>query len=317
MDIPLGMGKYMWSSFQDGQLGIFRLERQGVHLDKLYTLLALVLREWGTSYFYDERFWFNYYDLFPNETLELIGSYILDDPHYYGAREVDGHVFYPQVYSPAICNDWRDNKWEDCNPSRGDEFYFPRPWEEMEDMNYPKISDGSNEILRNYALIMSLAELPFFTDPTYERQMFICEKGSGYCFDICEQDEIDGGTAHYFCSDPEVTPLVADEDFVEYTSDRLHKTFISVQVEKLLPYQVKQIDIAMDILRKARDLQDNYYELMDHRAAGTCPADFPSPCDTELANAIDRVGAKLVETESFIVNIINIQRQYGISSWLI
>jgi hypothetical protein len=312
LDVPLGMGKYMWSSFQDGQLGINRLERQGVHLDKLYTLLALMLREWGTSYFYDERFWFNYYDLFPNETLELIGSYILDDPYYYGARKTDTGMMIPNVYALSVCTDWRSNYWTDCNPSRVG-YYFPRPWEQLGDT--PTISGGSNEILRNYSVILSLALLPFFTDPQYERQMFICEKGSGYCFDICEDTDVAAGTAYYFCSDPDVTPLVKDEDFVEYTSARLHKTFIAVQVEKLRAFDVKEIDVAMNLLRKANGLQERYYELLAHQAAGTFPAEYPTP--DELAGAIDRIGGELVTTESFIVNIINIQRQYGISSWLI
>ncbi|MFH1434486.1 MAG: hypothetical protein ABIJ56_02100 [Pseudomonadota bacterium] len=323
LDIPIGMGKYMWSAFQDGQLGVYKLERQGVHIDKLYTLLALVLREWGTSYFYDERFWFNYYDMFPNEALEMIGAYIMDDASYHGARwytdpeTSDEVLMYPQVYSPSICSDYYTNSWADCNPKR-EGFYFPRPWEQLDGV--PTVDGGSNEILRNYALLMSLAELPYFMDTTYEQQMFICEKGSGYCFDLCEappEGEGEAAETFYFCNDPDVTPLVPGEDFVTYTSSRLHKTYIAVQVEKLRAPWVAPIDIAMTMLRKADSLQTTYYEYLHHQEEGTCPDGFEAPCEDELEDAILRVSNKLVETESFITNIINIQRQYGISSWLI
>jgi hypothetical protein len=311
LDIPLGMGKYMWSAFQDGQLGIFRVERQGVHLDKLLALWALMIREWGASYFYDERFWFNFYDLFSNDTIELIGSQIMGDPHYFGPRLVDGKAYLPTAYAPSVCLDTgmtSSSYWENCTPASDD--YPKRPWEVMDERGAPMIDGASNEILRNYALMMSLAELPFFTDPTYERKMFICEKGSGYCFDICED-----ASSHYFCNDPEVTPLVPGEDFVEYTSDRLHKTFVAVQVEKYRPYFVKELDLAMELLRKADTLQTRYNGLLEHQAAGTFPPEYPNAA--ALTEAINHVGKELVETESFIVNVINIQRLYGISSWLI
>jgi hypothetical protein len=313
LDIPFGMGRYMWSSFQDGQLGIFKVERQGSHLDKLLTLWAMMLREWGATYFYDERFWFNFYDLFSNEAMDILAYEILDDPTYTGARLVDGKVFLPTIYSPSSCLDTGTNPsayWLDCTAAARPDYYPPRPWEVMDASGYPKIANGSNEILRNYALVMSLAELPFFTDPTYERKMFICEKGSGYCFDICEE-----AGAHYFCSDPEVTPLVPGEDFVEYTSSRLHKTYVAVKVEKWLPMFVDEVDIAMELLRKADALQTLYNDLLDYQAAGTYPPEYPD--DASLIEGINHVGSKLVETESFITNVINIQRQYGISSWLI
>jgi len=325
LDIPLGMGKYMWSANQDGQFGIFEIERAGFLYDKLYALMAMLMREWGATYYYDERFWFNYYDIFaPNEVMELLATLILDEPTYYGARWFtdpdtgERTLMYPQIYAPNMCTDIGTNpqaEWLDCNSSRAP-YYFPRSWEQI-DPSIPKVASYSNDIIRNYAVIISLAELPYFLDPTYERQLFICERGSGYCFDICEQPAVDGGTAYYFCNDPEVKPLIPGEDFVTYTSQRLHKTFQAVQVEKRAPYEVKQVDIAMDLLKKANRLQDTYVDYMRHKDAGTCPPGFTPPCDQSLSEAIERVSSELIRTESFIVNIINIQRLYGISSWLI
>jgi hypothetical protein len=61
-----GVGFHHWSRFQDGLYGFFRMERAGVFWDKYMALLALTIRDWGLSFTIDERYFINFYDLFPS-----------------------------------------------------------------------------------------------------------------------------------------------------------------------------------------------------------------------------------------------------------
>ncbi|MBW2261869.1 MAG: hypothetical protein JRG91_07845 [Deltaproteobacteria bacterium] len=301
LDVPVGMGKYMWSSFQDGPMGVYELERMGLHWDKIYALMAMAVRDWNLMYSYDERFTINFYTLFDWEIQHLFGGVILDDPRMFGAHwytdgSGDSYLYYPTIWA-GICSMY--------NVPCPDEYYF----DHLDGV--PAFENGTNEIIRNFAAIFSLAEFPIFYDSTYEQQLFICERGSGYCFDICEE-----GSTAYFCGDPSFE-LVRGEHYQHYTSDRLHKTYQAVAVENLSPYShPPDVDNSLELLNKANEMQDALRDLEAHEAAGTCPTEMTAPCDDELAEAIVHTSYKLSQHESFLVNLIDIQREYGITSWL-
>ncbi|MCZ7686022.1 MAG: zinc-dependent metalloprotease [Sandaracinaceae bacterium] len=109
-DISLGPGQafHHWSRYQDGLYGFFRMERAGVFWDKLIALQALTVRDWGLSFTIDERYFINFYDLFPIEMTEVFGGYVIDDPTWIAPRvRMEGgepHVYYLN-YLLGTCRD--------------------------------------------------------------------------------------------------------------------------------------------------------------------------------------------------------------------
>jgi hypothetical protein len=303
LDVPLGMGKWMYSGFQDGPMGVYELERFGLHWDKIYALLAMAVRDWNLMYSYDERFTINFYSLFDWEVMRLFGGVIRDEPTLFGPRwytdptTSETSLYYPQIWSGTYCGLY--------GLTCPDEYY-----DDYLD-GAPAFENGTNEIIRNFAAVFSLAEFPIFYDTSYEQQLFVCERGSGYCFDICEE-----GSTAYFCGDPSYE-LTRGTDYETYTSDRLHKTFQAVSYKDIDPWaDPPAVDNSMELLRKANDLQDALRTLEAHEAAGTCPPEMTAPCDEELEAAIVHASYKLAQHESFLINLMDIQREYGITSWL-
>ncbi len=291
LDVPLGVGKHMWSAWQDGPMGIMELERMGLHWDKIYALMAMAIRNWNLMYSYDERFTINFYDMFGWEMMKVFGGVIKDDPTWFAPRWVDDPdsseavLYYPYIWG-GVCGFLN----APCPTEYYDEYYD----------GVPAFENTTNEIVRNYAAIFSLAEFPIFYDTTFEQQLFICERGSGYCFDI------------------DTTSLIEHEEYELFYSERLNKTYQAVAVEDDIPEfdSPPQVDISIQLLQHGNELQQAVETLEAHQEAGTCPTGMTAPCDEELAQAITHSSYKLSQHESFLINLMDLQRAYGITSWL-
>lgn len=294
LDVPVGLGRYMWSSYQTGTVGITRLERQGSYYDKLYALYALARRDWGMTYSYDERFWINFYSLFPYEMSQLFAGVIMDDPTISGARICPAGHANPFDPDGGVCERdtvfyqdlWRGTcAWDDteCRGNPYDEAYS----------SLPAIGGGSSEVLRNWALIFSLAEFPVFFDTSYEQQMYLFVEGTGDSFSFRDCGD--------YPSDPEC--LEEGVDYARFFSDRYNLSFISMNVERQYDWEPESISAAFQMVQRANELQ----EQVEACEAGTTPCTDGQLVEWQRG---------LEELESFFLNVVDIQTQYGISSWL-
>ncbi len=295
LDVPVGLGRYMWSAYQDSPtFGVTRLERLGSYYDKLYALYALARREWGFAYSYDERYWINFYSLFPYEMSQLFGGVILNDPALAGARICPAGHANPFDPDGGVCERdtvfyqdlWRGTCSFDDSECRGN------PYDEAY-ASLPALGGGSSELLRNWALIFSLAEFPVFFDTTYEQQMYLFVEGTGDSFRFRD------------CADYPADPTCLEEGvhYARHFSDRFNLSFVSMNVERQWEWEPESVSAAFLMLQRANELE----ERVESCEAGTVPC-----TEAELRSAQQG----LEELESFFLNVIDIQSSYGISSWL-
>ena len=132
MSLLPGQGFGMWTKYQDGHQGFFRPERAGVFNDKFLAMQALAIRDWGFSFTIDERFFINYYDLFPTELSEFFGGVVLQDSSWYAPRllEVDGepvvqHLSWYRGLVTGECTD-ADNNAIPCRGSQPEGLHCTR-----------------------------------------------------------------------------------------------------------------------------------------------------------------------------------------------
>jgi hypothetical protein len=303
LDIPVGLGKYMWSAYETGHYGYFRQARQGIILDKIYAMLALVLREWGLTYGMDERYYFNFYDMFTVEMNTLFTGLMLDNPYWYSPRMTgtvaDPHLSYVNFFKGLGCGSslFGGGFPDYCNPD-------PRSgWAPT----VPAVGGSSNVILRNYATAFALAEFPVFFDTSYEQQLYVAVWGGGDFFEIpgCDPEAmIEAG-------------LTENDACVIYYSDRLHKAYVAANIRSREPWQDVQVPLAFgsmsaELLREMSSLQGAIRTL-----GGTpTPAEVTAICsDMPAADCLSRAQVRLYGHESFLLNLIEMMHRYGISSW--
>lgn len=301
-DLSLGPGQgfYTWSRYQDGLYGFFRMERAGVFWDKLVALQALTIRDWGLSFTIDERFFINFYDLFPVEMTELFGGYVLNEPRWTAprVRMVGGepHVYYMN----HLRLECRDAMSGDIVPCDGG------PTERFTD---PPILGTSNDIQRLYAAIFSLAEFPVFYDPTFENRLAVFKLDNADGFTIPDV-QMDGdvtraynmaipGSGHDVTNDPE------QADYIVFVSDRLHTPYVAVKVRPRLTYNLEEEQLGFQLLLRLHRLQERVRELEA----------LPSLTD-EQRQELNRKRAELTRGESFLEALIEVQRIFGLTSWL-
>lgn len=300
MSLGPGQGFYTWSRYQDGLYGFFRMERAGVFWDKLVALQALTVRDWGLSFTIDERFFINFYDLFPIEMTELFGAYVTDDDLARAPRVVmDGGE--PQIYYVNLlrgnCRSATTGSFEPCNG----------PVEER----FPEapIMGTSNEVMRLYASVFALAEFPVFYDPSFESRLAIFKLDSADGFTIPDV-RLDGeptqafgqavpGSGHAVTTDP------VEADYIIYVSDRLHQPYVAVKVTERLTFNLEEEQIGFQLLLRLYNMQE---EVRDLEARGTLTPEERAHL-TELRR-------QLIAGESFLEALIEVQQIFGITSWL-
>ncbi|MBX3272696.1 MAG: hypothetical protein KF729_20715 [Sandaracinaceae bacterium] len=302
-DITLGPGQgfYHWSRYQDGLYGFFRMERAGVFWDKLIALQALTVRDWGLSFTIDERFFINFYDLFPIEMTELFGAYVIDDdfnraPRVARAAGADSEIYYVNLLR-GNCRSAVSGAFEPCVGEVQDRF-----------PDLP-IMGTSNEILRLYASIFALAEFPVFYDPSFESRIAIFKLDSADGFRIPDIQlsglptrafgEAIPGSGHEVVTDPTAA------DYIIYLSDRLHQPYVAVKVRERLTFNLEEEQIGFYLLHRLYGLQQEVRAL---EARGTL-----TPSERAHLTELRR---RLVAGESFLEALIEVQDIFGITSWL-
>jgi hypothetical protein len=300
INLEPGEGFYHWSRYQDGLYGFFRMERAGVFWDKYIALRALTIRDWGLSFTIDERYFINFYDLFPIEMTELFGGYVVNDPSWIAPRvRVDGdqaNVYYLN-YLLGQCRNPGTGEFEPCDGSAPERF-----------PDLPLLGT-TNEIMRLYAAIFALAEFPVFYDPAFESRLAIFKLDSADGFTIPEI-QLDGeptcafgqaipGSGHAVCSNPD------DADYIVYVSDRLHAPYVAVKMRERLTYNLEEEQIGFQLLLRLSNRQDRIREL----EAITEPT-------LEERNELNSERRALQTDESFLEALIEVQRLFGITSWL-
>lgn len=300
-DINLGPGQgyYHWSRYQDGLYGFFRMERAGVFWDKYIALLALTIRDWGLSFTVDERFFINFYDLFPNEMTELFGGYVINDPSWMAPRvRMEGGE--PQVY-------YLNHLIGSCrNPTTG--AFQPCDAPAAERFPDPPILGTSNEILRLYASIFALAEFPVFYDPSFESRLAVFKLDNADGFTIpdvqldgqptCAFNQAIPGSGHALCTAEEA-------DYIVYSSDRLHTPYVAVKIREDLNFNLEEGQLGFQLLARLNSQQERVRELT---ALGAL-----TPAQRQELN---ETRAELSRGESFLEALIEVQRIFGITSWL-
>lgn len=301
-DISLGPGQayHHWSRYQDGLYGFFRMERAGVFWDKLIALNALTVRDWGLSFTIDERYFINFYDLFPIEMTEVFGGYVIDDPTWIAPRvRMEGSE--PQVYYLNYllgqCRDATTGEFVPCDATVAER--FPDP----------PILGTSNEILRLYAAIFALAEFPVFYDPSFESRLAVFKVSNADGFTIpdvqldgeptCAFNQAIPDSGHAVCADPD------EADYIVYVSDRLHTPYVAVKVRERITYNLEEEQLGFQLLLRLHNQQERVRELEA----------LPTLTPDQRAE-LNRTREQLTRGESFVEALIEVERIFGITSWL-
>ena len=311
--LPLGMARYSFSEYQRGLSGIQRIELIGSFYEKWFTMQMLTQRGYVTSYSRDVPFWTNFYDLFPNELQQIFQGMILNQPEVISPRVSCGSGTFPQCNDPRIVylNFFRG----DC--SNPDDLSSCAPPTEEQYAGLPVVDSGANVTLQFLAAVFALGEFPTFFDTSFQNQMFVCVAGEAAC--------------------PEPSAgMIPDKDYIEYTSDFYGKTFRAFDVDESGEV-IDQAGIGFEMVREARE---NAFIL---EALRTYRGDYQSPPATTFSESflttaqlngladlgydlptntgfldeeIDRLTDRQRSIESFFFQLMQLLRQFGISSYL-
>ena len=299
-----GQGFGMWTQYQEGHQGYFRAERGGVFFDKWIAMLGLVLRNWGGNFTIDERFNINFYTQWPDEITEFFGGVILDEPSWFAPR-----VTFNDAGEPVITHMTFDRGFRIRNGLR-DVDLPPQPIQYPE----PALEDTTNEILRSWATVVSLALIPTFagsvSNPVFEQTLQVFRLDDGNGFNISDvQPNGDLACAYgAFAIDEDhlvVDPTVDDKcdtaedaSYVVYNSENLSTPYVAVKVRnQIISVNREETNLGFQLLRGMVDLQQ---QIADYEAAG----------EDDLALEASR---RLQADESYVEYLIDLQARFGIA----
>ena len=297
-----GQGFGMWTKYQDGYFGFFRPERAGVFYDKFFALRALAIRDWGLSFTLDERYFINFYDLFPTEMTELFGGIILQDETWFAPRlrmedgePVVEHMSWYRGLALGECS--QDGRSVPCRGSQPE--VYPGP----------VLEGTSNEVLRSWAAILALAQFPVYYDTSFEQRLLVFKAGSGAGFNIPDI-QADGSPSCVYGTDglgaghivvnsdvPNDCDSAEDADYVVFESKRLRTPYVAVKVRPSLELNLEEEQLGFQLLRRLVDLQNE--------------VDLLAPGDPARAGKL----RDLQQGESFLEYLIELQTAYGISNF--
>jgi hypothetical protein len=303
LGVPLGLGRYFYSDYQSGLTGIERLERIGSFFDKVRVIELLAQRGISTDYTRDVQFYANFYDLFPNEMQQIFTGMIRGAPKALAPRVVcDDTDTMPKCSSPHLLymDFYRGDcsQPDTCRPDPADVTYG----------NMPILDGGANITLQTYAALAGLSDFPVYFDTTFSNQLFVCIEGQADCYK--PDDNAKDGV-----------------DYVRYTSPRYRRTFVAFQVEPTqavaeqtsigfaMVKEAHDLDIILEALRKERDGDKKYSAdnlTQDDLNALTAIGYDPPRTTTAIDSEIDRVEQRVVDLESFLNQLIELERQLGI-----
>lgn len=306
--VPIGLGRYVDSEYQRGLSGIERVERVGTLYDKIFALQFMALRGLRSDYTPDVPLWANFYDIFPNETQQIFGGMIRLAPEEYMPRlECDPDSAFPNCDAPRVT--YMDFYRGDC--SEGSETCRPSPTERY---SGDVLNGGAHFVMQFYAALYGMTEFPTFFDTTFQNQLFICVEGQGSC-----QRPGPGS--------------VEGVDHIRYTSSRFNKTYLAWKLQPGLDV-AEQSSIGFAFLREASDFDFIFQMLRKYRgdfggAANTtdnltpgeitrlAELDYVIPSTPAFITAeLNRLDARVNNLESFFSQLIQLDQELGINSYL-
>ncbi len=306
------MARYSFSEYQRGLTGIQRIELIGSFYEKWFTMQMLTQRGYVQSYGRDVPFWTNFYDLFPNELQQIFQGMIQNEPEATAPRVDCGSGTFPQCNDPRIVylNFFRG----DC--SDPDDLSTCAPPTEEQYADLPVVDPGGVVTLQFLGAVFALSDFPTFFDTSFQNQLFVCTAGEAPC--------------------PEPSAgMVEGDDFVEYTSDFYGKTFRAFDVEETgglvgqrgigfaMVEEAKNNACLLDALVTYRgDDQPGMVDpdeafLSAEQAQCVADNDYTLPTNlTFLDDEVERLLNRQRQIESFFFQLMQLLRQFGISSYL-
>ncbi|MEM7448808.1 MAG: hypothetical protein AAF355_11255 [Myxococcota bacterium] len=313
LQVPIGLGRYLYTVYQSGLTGIDRVERIGSINDKNIVLQLLSMRGLAPDYGRDVAFWTNYYDLFPAEVQQIFRGIIQNEPSAYAPRVSCESLEGNACTNPALV--YMDFYRGDCATQ---ETCRPDPEEVYADL--PIVEGGNSLYLQNLATQYALAYLPTYADTTFVHQLFVCRLGQGDC------------------RAPSAT-AVEGQDYVTHVSHRYGVTFISWNVDPE-PNMPPQVSIGFAMVQQARDsaralsllrryrgdfggasydsanlTPEEIQTLVDFGALGSDAPVFPA--SDVVDDHIDEFDIQVRDLESFFNQLIQYQRDLGITDFVI
>jgi len=293
MYIKTGLGRHVYTSYQTGLNGIYKLEYIGTIYDKIFALEALLQRGAAFSYSSDEMYFINFYDFFPDEIRYLLHGLIMEEPEYYAPRvaSIDEETKLPVL---QYVDFYRGN----CSVESPDgivnyDTCRPEPAELFEGM--PPLNDGKTFMLQNYGLLYGLAYLPTYFDTAPEEMLHLYKVGS------LDDAEIPAG-------------MVEDVDYAVHTSATSHQTYLAFEIEDE-PGKVGG-GITFELVRKLSRWQDEYDAWIVCRDDGNPATNCGFESSVDLADKISERFYDISSIESLLNYGLELQRIYGINSFM-
>ncbi|HMI92294.1 MAG TPA: zinc-dependent metalloprotease, partial [Polyangiales bacterium] len=276
-----GQGFYLWSAYQAGQNGFFRLERAGTFLDKLLAIESVARRDWGLSFTIDERYYINFYDLFEREVIDMFGGLILRNPKAYAPRVTMDSAGEPVVHYLDL--------YRERGRANNEATY-----------TQPTIDGTDSEVLRDAAAIQALSSFPIFYDTSFEQRLLVFKTGSGDGYTLPETRK-DGTPICAYGTDGCDVP-----DYIVYDSDRLHTSYVAVIIHPQgSEGTIDEQQLGYELLLRLRGTQDRVRELQ-----------ALSSRNTDEDKELKRLRLDLERDESFVDYLIELGRMFGISTYL-
>lgn len=170
INIPLGLGKPLYSSYEDGFFGVNRLAYVGVYYDKIAAIETLTKRDWGVDAgATDERFQLNFYDFFPGAYIDLLGTYMGGDfnrkPMHF--QQVPGQDI------RLIERTYWDGSFFDADVELIPDDPDGRP-----------VEPGASTLVNVYAIIYGMIDTPVYFDLTFTNSARVFEVGGQTGFSL-------------------------------------------------------------------------------------------------------------------------------------
>ncbi len=223
INIPLGLGKPLYSSYEDGFFGVDRLAYVGVFYDKIAALETLTKRDWGVDAgATDERFQLNFYDFFPGAYIDLLGTYMGGDFN----RK-------PMHFQKVLGQDGND-EIRLIQRTFWDGSFFDADVELIEDEPAGRpVEPGASTLVNIYAIIYGMIDTPVYFDLSFTNSARTFEVGGQTGFSL---DHIPA------------------QDIAECTSPLTQRRFAAVRLDNLP-------SIAAQAIERCNVLRAQYIEL--------------------------------------------------------
>jgi hypothetical protein len=176
--------------------------------------------------------------------------------------------------------------------------------------------------MRFYSVAFALSEFPVFYDTSWESRLAVFTVGNGDQFTMPDaqpdgsrtcalrsaREEAEGLTTRTLTASATTCLDTEDADYITYTSDRLHTTYVAAKVRSRTDYNLPEEQLGFELLRQISNRQDRVRELVDLESGRPLTA---AERDELVANR-----RRLESDESFLQTLIQLQRIFGINSYL-